>query len=121
MSANFLKVRRKMQQEIKECPAHTQKSWADIMLRAAHRCRSDEDQKDFMRYILNPNDSWDVPEPTFMTIDTQPDVILRTVQSMTIKESEEEKECEIEVELQNEITTNGGTTFIKVTPIKCES
>ena len=121
MSTNFLKVKRKMLQEIAETPMHTGKSWADIMLRAAGRCRSDEDQKDFMRFILNPDDSFDIPEPTFMDCDTTADVLIQKVQSMKIIDTEEEKECEVEIELQNEIVTNGGTTFIKVTPVKCTS
>ena len=65
MSTNFLKVKRKMLQEIAETPMHTGKSWADIMLRAAGRCRSDEDQKNFMRFILNPDDSFDIPENVY--------------------------------------------------------
>ena len=56
-----------------------------------------------------------------MDCDTTADVLIQKVQSMTIKDTEEEKECEVEIKLQNEIVTNGGTTFIKVTPVKCTS
>ncbi len=119
MSPNFEKVKRKMIQDMKECPQHTQKNWADIMLRAARRCQTDVDQKDFFKYILNPNDSWDVPEPSFMRIETESDVCINTLQTMSIKVDGEEKESEIE--FHNDIKTVGGTTFIQVKPVECKS
>ena len=118
MSANFRRVKNKMIREMKETPVHTQQSWADIMLRAAQRCTSDADQKDFFKFILNPNDTWDVPEPTFMEISTVGDIIIPKFQSMTIKDEGDEKNSSVEVEFTNTIRTNGGTTFISVMPTK---
>ena len=118
MSANFLKVKRKMVEDMKAISHHDQQSWADIMLRAAKRCTSDADQKDFFRYIINPNDSWDVPEPTFMEIDSSADVLIPKMQRMTLQHEEEKS---MDVELKQEVDTKGNTTFIKVTPIKCMS
>ena len=112
MSDNFLKVKRKLIQDMQSAQSHTQASWADIMLKAAERCKSDEDQKDFFRFILNPNDSWDVPEPTFKNI-TDEDILIQRIERLTIHDPEEEKDSEIT--LHNNIHTNGKTTYISVT------
>ena len=121
MSANFEKVKRKMILDMAGTTQHTQQSWADIMLRAARRCHTDEDQQDFFRFVLNPNDSWDVQEPTFHTIDSESDVLIQTIQTMTVKDSEEEKQSDVDIKLENTIHTNGGTTYINVKPVKCTS
>ena len=121
MSANFLKVKRKMIADMAGTPQHNQQSWADIMLRAARRCHTDEDQKDFFRFVLNPNDSWDVQEPVFQSIDSESDVLLHTIQTMTVQDPEEEKHADIDIKLENTIHTNGGTTYIMVKPVKCKS
>ena len=121
MSTNFEKVKRKMIDEMKNTTQHTQASWADIMLRAARRCQTDEDQKDFLRFVLNPNDTWDVPEPVFQPIDSEGDVIIQKMQSMTVKDNEEEKQSEVDIKLENTIHTNGGTTYIIAKPVECKS
>ena len=120
MSANFEKVKRKMIADMENTTQHTQASWADILLKAARRCHTDEDQKDFYRFVLNPNESWDVPEPTFHTIDSESDVLIQKTQTMTITDHEEEKQSDVDIKLENTIHTNGGTTYITVKPTRVE-
>ena len=121
MSANFEKVKRKLIADMAGTTQHTQESWADIMLRAARRCHTDEDQQDFFRFVLNPNESWEIQETTFMPIDSEPDVLIQKIQTMKVTNSEEEKQSEVEIKLENSIHTNGGTTFITVRPVECTS
>jgi len=120
MSANFEKVKRKLIADMAGTTQHTQESWADIMLRAARRCHTDEDQQDFFRFVLNPNESWEIQETTFMPIDSEPDVLIQKIQTMKVTNSEEEKQSEVEIKLENSIHTNGGTTFITVKPTQVE-
>jgi len=117
MSTNFQKVKRKLLEDMKNTSQHTQKSWCDIMLRAANRCTTDDDQKDFFRFILNPNDSWDVTEPVFETIDPSKDVLIQKFQSMQLKEEEKQSD----IQLENVVHTNGGTTYINVRQVECKS
>ena len=100
---------------------HTQISWAQIMLRAAKRCETDEDQKDFLRFVLNPEETWDVPEPVFKPINSEADVLIQKMQTLTVKDTEEEKQSEVNIKLENTIHTNGGTTYIVAKPIECKS
>ncbi len=116
MSQNFLKVKRKLIADMENTPFHTQKSWCDIMLKAANRCTSDEDQKEFFRFILNPNDSWDVQEPTFMEVTPGKDIILNSTDTITVVEEEDEKQSTETLTVKNSIHTNGNTTYITVTP-----
>ena len=121
MSQNFRKVKRKMIQDIKDCAQHSQQNWADIMLRAARRCKTDEDQKEFFKFVLNPADSWDVQEPTFMNLVPSEEVNINTVQSMFISETDDEKESHTKIVMHNDVTTVGGTTYITVKPVECKS
>ena len=113
MSRNFERVKKKLILDMEDASSHSQEGWANIMLKAARRCTSEEDQKDFFRYILNPDDSFDIPEPVFMEIDTNPKETL--IESFyTLKVQDEEKERD--VEMRNTVYTNGNTTYITTTP-----
>ena len=116
-SQHFEKVKRKFIQELKETQNHSQMSWCHTMLRAAERCQSDDDQKDFFRFILNPDDSFDVQDPVFMEIDSTKDVLIDGVQQISVKECDDEKERDTVVCMANEVHTNGKTTYIKSSPI----
>lgn len=117
MSQNFLKVKRKLIADMKNTPFHTQKSWCDIMLKAASRCNSDQDQKDFFRFILNPDDSWDIAEPTFMTVDSEAEILIKSVETLPLVNTDDENdEKQTEYTVENTIRTNGNTTYITVTP-----
>ena len=50
-SQHFEEVKRKFIQELNETQNHSQMSWCHTMLRAAERCQSDDDQKDFFRFM----------------------------------------------------------------------
>jgi len=121
MSQNFQKVKRKLIADMENTPFHTQQSWCDIMLKAANRCISDADQKDFFRFVLNPNDSWDVTEPTFMPVAPEKEIKINTIDTFQISEVEDEKESMGTVTVQNKIHTNGKITYITSTPAVCKS
>ena len=121
MSQNFQKVKRKLQADMANTPFHTQKSWCDIMLKAASRCISDADQKDFYRYILNPDDSWDIQEPTFGSVDPDQEIKIQTTEKYNIKREDDEKTSTETVTTHNQIHTNGRTTYITATPVVCTS
>ena len=117
MSKNFERVKRKMMADMADTSNHTQMGWAHIMLKAAERCRTDEDQKAFFSYIVNPNDEVDVPEPVFMEVDTTEPVMIDTFQSMSVVDDEKMAT----VEFENVVHTNGGTTYIASTQVECTS
>lgn len=99
---------------------HTPESWCDIMHRAASRCITDDDQHDFIRYMLNPDESWDIPDPTFLKVDPNQDVLINEIERMTITE-DDEKQSEKIIMHRNQVKTVGGKTYIVSTPIKCTS
>ena len=111
MSKNFERVKRKLMKELSDPANLTQAGWCDIMLKAAQRCTTDDDQKDFFRFVLNPNDSFDIQDPTFMTVDTDQKVLIEPFQTINL-DDEKKEECV----MKNTIHTNGGTTFIQTRP-----
>ena len=113
MSKNFLRVKRKLVEEMEGTANHTQESWAQIMLRAAERCITDEDQKDFYRFVLNPSDAWDVTEPTFVSVVPTPNVLIKSFDTINVSSDEDEKECT--VTLKNNVHTEGKIAYIHVT------
>ena len=117
MSSNFAKVKRNMLREINESHSHSQQSWAEIMLRGASRCTTVEDQKEFFKFVLNPHDTYDVPEPTFTVLDTpdETDVLIPKLQRMIIS-SDDEKNGTVDMELETTEYRNGLTSYILVTP-----
>ena len=119
MSKNFERVKRKLIKELSDPANQTQAGWCDIMLKAAQRCRTDDDQKDFFRFVLNPSDEFDIPEPTFMKVDTDQKILIEPLQR--IKISDDEKDGKDDVILKNVATTNGGTTFIQQTVLSSEA
>ena len=119
MSENFQKVKRKLMKSMNGTSRHTPHSWADIMLKAAERCVTSEDQKDFYRFILNPDDSWDVEDPTFIDVDQSDPICLHTMERMTIFSEDDEKHEE--VILRNTIKVNGGITYISTIQEECKS
>lgn len=121
MSQRFLRVKAKMQKEIDSQSSHTPESWADIMLRNSALLTTDEDQESFLKWILNPTDSFDVAEPTFKTIDPTQPIIIPKTQVCTVIDEEDEKQCEREVELDVEEHQNGLTSYILVKPKECKS
>ena len=89
--------------------------WAKCMLRAAKRCTTKEDQEDLFRFILNPDDTFDICEPTFMSVDTTDDTIIQKFQSMKIGDDEKKED----IEFENVIDHNGATCYIKTVPLGC--
>jgi len=110
MSKNFERVKRRLIADLKDEANHTQAGWCDIMLKAARRCRTHEDQKDFFRFILNPNDEFDIPEPQFMDVDTDQQVLIQPFDKI---ETDDEKEARKDCLMKNTCHTKGGTTFIQ--------
>lgn len=82
MSSYFQKVKARMIAEINSSGAQTPDSWADTMLRYACRMNTDEDQESFLTWIMNPNDSLDVPVPKFETIKPVQHIKIQAVQTV---------------------------------------
>ena len=119
MSDNFQKVKRKLMKSMQGTSRHTPQSWADIMLQAAERCVTEEDQKAFYKFILNPDDMWDVEDPTFIDVNTSEPIVLNTMERMSIRSEDDEKNEEII--MRNKIKVNGGITYISSIPEECTS
>ena len=79
MSKNFLRVKRDILRDMKE-GHHTQESWAKIMLEHTPYLKTDEDQKAFWNFILNPSDDREYKSPQFCKYDCE-DVVVPKFQT----------------------------------------
>ena len=64
------RVKRDITREMESQQTHTGSSWADIMLRHSSKLQKTEDQKEFWKWLLDPNEEQDI-EMTFAEIDPQ--------------------------------------------------
>ena len=60
------RVKTDILEEMKSLPYVSGDAWADILLRNAQFCKTDKDQQDFWRCILNPKDNREFKDPTFI-------------------------------------------------------
>ena len=81
---------------------HTASSWCEIMLTHTPHLITEEDQIKFWNWMCNPDDSYNHPEVTVEKI--KPPEIL-------------ENYMVDGVEIQNTLERQGGTLFVKSTPI----
>mgnify|MGYP003707644469 FL=1 len=115
MSENFLRVKRDILADMAGISHHTQESWAKIMLEHTAFLKTEEDQKSFWNFILNPNDDRKYNAPTFIAYNSE-EVVIPEFQTIQIKDKDDEKFEEIT--LKNEEYRNGLTSYIKVTPVE---
>ena len=92
---------------------HTQESWAKIMLEHTAFLKTEEDQKSFWNFILNPNDDRKYKAPTFMTYKSE-EVVIPKFQTIQVKDDEKFEE----ITLKNEESRNGLTSYINVTQVE---
>jgi len=106
MSKNFERVKRNIIEEMKSIRSHDGESWARIMLTNSSRLTSEEDQKDFFRWILDPTDERDdkLEFCTYKPVETIP-----TAFSVQVDEGDEKSKT---VECTNHVVKNGYTMFI---------
>ena len=109
MSKNFLRVKRDILKEMADIPHHTQESWAEIMLKHSQFLKTDQDQKSFWNFILNPADDRDYKAPEFYSYDPLK-VEIPEFQKLCVMGDEDEKMEEIT--LVNEQFRNGLTCYI---------
>lgn len=103
VSKNMERVKKDILEEMESTPYVSGDAWADILLRNAKYCKTEEDQQDFWRFILNPSDSREFKDPTFVKM-------------------EEAKMCDAETtaegsDVYNEFEQIGGTMFVRTKPI----
>ena len=115
MTENFLRVKRDILADMAGISHHTQESWAKIMLEHTAFLKTEEDQKSFWNFILNPKDDRKYTAPTFLTYNSE-EVVIPEFQTIQIKDTDDEKMEEIT--LKNEEYRNGLTSYIKVTPVE---
>ena len=115
MSANFQRVKRDMMEQMSGSH-QTQESWAQIMLENTKYIQTTEDQKSFWNWILNPSDSREYKEPVFTTYDPTV-VVTEKISKLTVVDEEDEKQTDRVVLLRNDVTRNGLTDTIVVTPV----
>ena len=101
------RVKTDILEEMKSLPYVSGDAWADILLRNAKYCKTDKDQQDFWRFILNPKDNREFKDPTFIKVE----------ENITLTPGEVENDG---VKLRNKYHQTGGTMFIRTTPLKDE-
>jgi len=114
MSENFLRTKRDMLKDIADISHHTQESWAEIMLRHSQFLKTEEDQKSFWNFILNPTDERGYVAPEFYKYHPE-NVVVQQFQQLTIPDEGDEKNQEITI--KNTETRNGLTSYISVTQV----
>jgi len=112
MSENFLRVKRDILRDMKETSQHTQESWANIMLKHTQYLETVEDQNSFWNFILNPTDERGYVNPTFTTYNSD-DVVVESIQKLSVYDKDDEKSGPIEITLENEKQRDGLTMYIK--------
>ena len=115
MSENFLRVKKDILADMAGISHHPQESWAKIMLEHTAFLKTEEDQKSFWNFILNPNDDRKYEAPTFMAYKSE-EVVIPEFQTIQIKDTDDEKMEEIT--LKNEEYRNGLTSYINVTQVE---
>ena len=116
MSENFLRVKRDILRDMREISHHTQESWATIMLEHTQYLTTDDDQKSFWNFILNPTDERDYVPLQFTTYDSE-NVVIEPFQKLTITDVGDEKMEDVEITLENKVHRDGMTSFIEVKPV----
>ena len=103
MSSNFERVKRDILKEMHCAPYHTASSWADIMLRNTAYLTTEDDQKEFWKWSLNPSDLRDQPEMKFVSYNPENIEVGKefkvkrnglTEYITTQEEEEDEKKCD---------------------------
>ena len=108
------RVKRDIRKEIREIPTHTGASWSDIILRNATRLTTLEDQKEFWRFLLDPEDEQDL-NLTFKEID--PDNIkIRETYDVKVQ-TDDEKDSGETVTFENVVQQNGLVSYILSRPL----
>jgi hypothetical protein len=105
ISQNMQRVKTDILEEMKSLPYVSGDAWADILLRNAKYCKTDKDQQDFWRFILNPKDNREFEDPTF--IKAEENIALTP-----------EEVANGDVKLRNEYHQTGGTMFVRTMPLK---
>ena len=111
MSKNFERVKADILRDMKSTPYHTQDSWSSIILQNIQYLETEEDQKSFWDFMLNPAEARDIKASTFEKYDPE-EVVVPKMATMVIHDKDDEKEGEIEVKMTNKIVRNGMVQYI---------
>ena len=111
MSKNFERVKADILRDMKSTPYHTQDSWSSIILQNIQYLETEEDQKSFWDFMLNPAEARDIKASTFEKYDPE-EVVVPKIATMVIHDKDDEKEGEIEVKITNKTVRNGMVQYI---------
>ena len=104
------RVKRDITREMESQQTHTGSSWADIMLRHSSKLQKTEDQKEFWKWLLDPNEEQDI-EMTFAEIDPPK---IEVVKEYTVKTDDEKTE---DVPMVNVVHREGFISYIVSKPV----
>jgi len=111
MSKNFERVKADILRDMASTPYHTQDSWSSIILQNIQYLQTEEDQKSFWEFMLNPAEARHIKKSTYDTYDPEKIVVPEMVK-MKINDVGDEKEGDIEVVMTNKCVRNGMTQYI---------
>ena len=115
----FDRIKKDMLEDLKS--ARSGMNWAHTMLKAASRCKSEEEEKQFWNFICNPGDVENVPSVKLGNVqhpkeDDIPESNLFKIKEK-IEDDEKEGEVEHEIEYKNTVHKNGCISHILVEPL----
>ena len=117
MSINFKRNKELILKEMQSGGVRDGISWAQIMLKYGNRMTTDEDQREWLKFIMNPTGDVDYPDIEFMDVDLEENIKIEKFQEMSIEDKDDEKSGQSNVILQNDHHLNGLTSYIRVTPL----
>ena len=100
MSKNFERVKADILRDMASTPYHTQDSWSSIILQNIQYLQTEEDQKSFWEFMLNPAEARHIKKSTYDKYDPEKIVVPEMVK-MKINDVGDEKEGDIEVVMTN--------------------
>ena len=100
---------------------HTAESWARILLNNTARLTDIKEQEKFWRFLSNPNDDEDIPDPVCTPMVHSKIEEPKQYTTSFNTNPQEEKSNEEEVKIDNEYFRNGHALYIRSIPVNTDS
>ena len=115
----FDRIKRDMLEDLKS--ARDGMNWAQTMLKAAARCKTEEDELKFWNFVCNPAEVEEIPSVKLSQVShpKEDDIPEREILKVKEKIEDDEKEGDVEHELEfkNTVHRNGTISHILVEPL----
>ena len=116
---SFDRIKRDMLADLKT--SHNAMNWAHTMLKAASRCKTDDQELAFWNFICNPAEVENVPDVKLSNvkhpkIDDIPESNIIKIKQ-PLEDDEKQGEVEHEIEFKNTVHKNGSISHILVEPL----